>query len=48
MHIEQKREVLAALCKFIMAVANESKIATPEELEALPGVAEIVLSVIPG
>ena len=45
MTVQQLQEVETALCDFVVRAAKEG--ATPEELQALPGVAAIVTSIRP-
>lgn len=42
---DRKRELLEALCSFVIRASKEN--ATPAELEALPEVATLLLGIIP-
>jgi len=42
---EQRKDVIKALCEFVIRVTKEN--ATPAELEALPKVAEILMPILP-
>ena len=45
MTIKQLKEVENALCDFVVRASKEG--ATPEEVQALPKVAEVVISIQP-
>ena len=45
MSVDEKRALIAALREFVLRVSKGG--ATPEEMQVLPGVAELLMSVIP-